>query len=184
MQNFIVFNEIPQKELQQWDLCSRSVAFPFTAFKVVFYFVLFSKLAIVFWFRTWRNLLVVFVFKCWCFFLGVIQRWVFWGELQWIIASENMRGDLPNFRRALILHSPAINWFMTELRRSPLPYLTYLCPQLCSFEYSKSDGGQNLCIILCPLPSALFTAKAGMKCSRREKEKAFLWLPFILEENA
>lgn len=68
--------------------------------KLLSFLCFFSKLAIAFWFRTWANALVVFVFKWWCFFLGIIQRWLFWRELQWIILSENMRGDLPNFRWA------------------------------------------------------------------------------------
>lgn len=85
---------------QQWDLCSSSAAFPFIAFKVGGFFVIFSKLAIVLWFRTWINASVIFVFKWWCLFLGIVQRWLFWGELQWIIAYENMRGGLPNFRWA------------------------------------------------------------------------------------
>lgn len=78
--DFIVFTT-PLEGRQQWDLCSRNAAFPFIAFQVVFFFVLFSKLAIVFWFRAWRKALAVFVFKWWCFFLVIIQRWLFWGEL-------------------------------------------------------------------------------------------------------
>lgn len=63
----------------------------------------FSKLAIVYLFRTLINTLVVFIFQWWCFFLGINQIWLFWGKLQWIIASENMMDDLPNFRLSLRL---------------------------------------------------------------------------------
>lgn len=161
---------------QQWDLCSSSAAFPFIAFKVVFYFVSFSKLAIVLWFRTWINASAVFVFKWWCFFLGVTQRWLFWGELPGIIASENMRGDLPNFRWALRL-CILLPWLVHDWNEEKsICYLTSPCTQLCSFKYSKSDGGQHLrCHFLPTAFRAVYCrdAKVGMKCSRWEKKKAF-----------
>lgn len=116
----------------------------------------FSKLAIVFLFRTWVNTLVVFVFKCWCLFLDINQRWLFWGDLQWITASENVMDDLPNFTWALRLFVflPLVG---SLLSWGEVIGLIYPCPQLCMFEYSNSDGGQNAGHNFVPTVSALLT---------------------------
>lgn len=133
----------------------------------------FSRLTLAFLFRKWINTSVVFVFRWWSFFLDVSQIRLFRGELQWIIASENITDDLPN-SGGLWDCSPAVGWFITELRWSTLAEFTH-AP---SFEYPKSDGGQYpghhfVRNVFRPVDSR--GVKLGVRCSRKGNEKALKW---------
>lgn len=135
---------------QQQDMYSNSATFLFAALKVFVCVCYFSKAAIAFLFRTLINTLVVFIFKWWCFFLDINQIWLFWGKLQWIIASENMMDDLPNFRLSLrlcvlltlvgsLLSWSEVHWlnlcmasalyvWISWIRWWPAPRVSFFCP--------------------------------------------------------